>query len=167
MIDASSYASPLRYRAGDAADCDAMAALLRAASEEFITGDFTEEATRVFFASNDAAHMRGLLDDGAFFFVAVAGDAIAGMIGVVPGPRVKYLFVGGDWHRRGIARRLLGLAIAELRRRGGVSGLTLNASDYGLAAYTRLGFEVTAERQQRNGVWFTPMRLGPDAILDP
>lgn len=157
----------LSLRPGDAADCEAMAALLRAASEEFITGDFTEEATRIFFASNDAAHLRGLLDAGAFFFVATDGGDIAGMIGVVPGPRVKYLFVGGHWHRRGIARRLLGLAIGELQRRGGFSELTLNASDYGVPAYARLGFEVTAARQQRNGVWFTPMRMETDAMLDP
>jgi GNAT superfamily N-acetyltransferase len=157
----------LRYRPGEAADCAAMAALLRAASEDFITGDFTEEAARMFFAGNDAAHLRALLDDGTFFFVANDGDAMAGMIGVVPGPRVKYLFVGGHWHRRGIARRLLGLAIGELRRRGGVSDLTLNASDYGLPAYERMGFVVTAPRQERNGVWFTPMRMVVDALRCP
>ncbi len=157
----------LHYRPGRDADCEAMATLLRAASEQFITGAFTEDAARAFLAGNDAGHLRQLLGEGTFFIVAVDGQTLAGMIGVVPGPRIKYLFVGGDWHRRGIARRLLGLAIDELQRRGGFSELTLNASDYGLPAYARLGFEVTAARQQRNGVWFTPMRMAVPAMPDP
>jgi GNAT superfamily N-acetyltransferase len=149
---------PLRYARGGADDCDAMAALLRQVWEDFLVADFTEEATRNFFAGNDAAHMRDLIDEGAFFFVARDGDAMGGMIGVVPGPRIKYLFVGGPWHRRGVARRLLTLALAELRHRGIGETVTLNASDYGLKAYERLGFVATDARQQRNGIWFTPMR---------
>jgi len=154
----------LVYSAGNEADAEAMAALLRAASLEFITPGFTADASERFLDGNDAVKLRATMAEGAFYFVSREGDDIAGMIGVVQDTHVKYLFVGGRWHRRGIARRLLDLAIAEMQRRGPVAFVTLNASDYGLEAYKRMGFVVAAPRQEREGVWFTPMRFFPDPV---
>ena len=151
----------LVYAAANDNDAEPMAALLRAASEEFITPGFAPDASERFLDGNDAAKLRATVADGGFYFVARDGDEIAGMIGVVSRTHVKYLFVGGRWHRRGIARRLLELAIAEMQRRGPVAAVSLNASDYGLEAYKRIGFTVAAERQERDGVWFTPMRFVP------
>lgn len=154
----------LVYSAGNEADAEAMAALLRAASLEFITPGFTAEASERFLDGNDAAKLRATMSEGAFYFVSRDGDDVAGMIGVVQHTHVKYLFVGGRWHRRGIARRLLELAVAEMQRRGPFAFVTLNASDYGLEAYKRIGFVVAAPRQEREGVWFTPMRYFPDPV---
>lgn len=149
----------LHYRPAGADDCDAMATLLRQASQEFITGQFTADAAQRFLDGNRADQLRSQLDERGFFYVATDGNLMAGMIGVVATTHIKYLFVGGAWHRRGVARRLLALAIEQMQRRGPVTAVSLNASDYGLRAYERLGFVAVEPRQERAGVWFTPMRL--------
>ena len=136
-----------------------MAALMHAVVKRFLLPDMDEAAGAAFLQGHDADDFVEAMHDGAFFFKAEADGAVIGMIGVFAATHVKYLFVDGDWHGRGVARELLRHAVAEMRARGEPDKVTLNSSDYAIGIYRKLGFIETGARQQRDGVWFTPMAL--------
>jgi ribosomal protein S18 acetylase RimI-like enzyme len=62
-------------------------------------------------------------------------------------PRRAYLlnfYVAPEMRRRGLARELLGLAIAEAKTRG-IKVVTLHASKFGQPLYEQTGFEMSNE----------------------
>ena len=62
-------------------------------------------------------------------------------------PRRAYLlnfYVAPEVRRRGLARELLGLAVAEARARG-IKVVTLHASKFGKPLYEQTGFEMSNE----------------------
>ena len=140
-------------------DAPAMAALMHAVVKRFLLPGMDEAAGAAFLQGHGAGDFADAMRDGAFFFKAETEGCVIGMIGVFAATHVKYLFVDGAWHGRGIARELLRLAVAEMRARGEPRKVTLNSSDYAVAAYRKLGFVEADARQQRDGVWFTPMAL--------
>lgn len=132
---------------------------MHAVVKRFLLPDMDEAAGAAFLQGHDAGDFAEAMRDGAFFFKAEADDAVIGMIGVFGSTHVKYLFVDGGWHGRGVARELLRHAEAEMRARGEPGKVTLNSSDYAIGIYRKLGFTEADARQQRDGVWFTPMTL--------
>lgn len=146
-------------RPAGGADAAAMATLMHAVVNRFLLPDMDAAAGAAFLQSHGASDFADAMREGAFFFKAEADDALVGMIGVFAATHVKYLFVDGAWHGRGVARELLRQAVAEMRVRGEPRKVTLNSSDYAIDIYRKLGFIETDLRQQRDGVWFTPMAL--------
>jgi ribosomal protein S18 acetylase RimI-like enzyme len=66
-------------------------------------------------------------------------------------PRRAYLlnfYVAPEARRRGLARELLGLAVAEARARG-IKVVTLHASKFGKPLYEQTGFEMSNEMRLR------------------
>jgi ribosomal protein S18 acetylase RimI-like enzyme len=66
-------------------------------------------------------------------------------------PRRAYLlnfYVAAEARRRGLARKLLGLAIAEAKARG-IKVVTLHASKFGKPLYEQTGFEMSNEMRLR------------------
>jgi ribosomal protein S18 acetylase RimI-like enzyme len=66
-------------------------------------------------------------------------------------PRRAYLlnfYVAPEVRRRGLARELLGLAVAEARARG-IKVVTLHASKFGKPLYEQTGFEMSNEMRLR------------------
>jgi ribosomal protein S18 acetylase RimI-like enzyme len=66
-------------------------------------------------------------------------------------PRRAYLlnfYVAPEARRRGLARELLGLAIAEAKARG-IRVVTLHASRFGKPLYEQTGFEMSNEMRLR------------------
>lgn len=59
-------------------------------------------------------------------------------------PTIRSVFVHSDWARRGLARRLMGLAEAEARR-AGYRHITLTATLSGAPVYRALGYEATGQ----------------------
>ena len=68
---------------------------------------------------------------------------------------IYLLFVSGQYHRRGIARKLLDMMIEYY----GPSEISVNSSPYAVEAYRRLGFADTGKEQVVNGLRFVPMKL--------
>jgi GNAT superfamily N-acetyltransferase len=99
---------------------------------------------------------------GTDLFTLVARDAgrILGVIAVRDASHVSLLFVAPRARGRGVARTLVGKARAFcLRRRPGLSAMTVNASPNAVVAYERMGFERLGRRRTKKGIRFTPMRF--------
>lgn len=144
--------------ADDIATVAAVARLLRTLSLEFIVADVAPEQAATFLRENDADALARRLADGFVYHVAEDDGAIAGFIGMRAQQHVFHLFVGSPWQRRGVARRLWEFARAHAIAAGGAAPFTVNASNYAVDAYARLGFVRTAPMMEKNGIQFNPMQ---------
>ena len=136
------------------ADIPAAAALLRRAAEGFILHASSPEDAAAFLADQGEDKLRSRIAEGYVYHVAQIDGELAGFTGVRGRTHLYGLYVDAAWHRRGIARRLWetarDAALAAGPDHPGV--FTVNASDYALPLYERLGFVRTAPRQ----VWLVP-----------
>lgn len=137
----------------------AMAALLRSLALEFVVHESTPLGAAAFLAENDEHGIRGYLARGHDCHVALDGDQLAGFIAIRDNSHLFHLFVGTAWQRQGLARRLWRVARAAAIARGGDGNFTVNASNYAVPAYERLGFVRVAPAQCVKGLSFNPMHL--------
>jgi len=131
----------------------AMAALLRSLALQFVVHESTPLGAAAFLAENDEHGIRGYLARGHACHVALDGDQLAGFIAIRDNSHLFHLFVGTAWQRQGLARRLWHMA------RGGDGNFTVNASNYAVPAYERLGFVRVAPTQCVKGLSFNLMLL--------
>jgi GNAT superfamily N-acetyltransferase len=77
--------------------------------------------------------------------VAVADGQVVGFVTIVEaddGPELEDLFVSPDWHRRGVARRLVEDVVATLRE-AGHPRLWVTGNPHALQFYLAVGFAET------------------------
>ena len=137
----------------------AMAALLRSLALEFVVHESTPLGAATFLAQNDEHGIRSYLARGYACHVALDGERLAGFIAIRDNSHLFHLFVGTAWQRQGLARRLWHMARAAAIARGGDGNFTVNASNYAVPAYERLGFVRVAPTQCVKGLSFNPMHF--------
>lgn len=152
------HSKSLRIRPMQCDDIDAVAALLRTLAIEFIVHDSRPEQASTFLRENDRDGIAGYLARGFTYHVADDDGAIAGFIGMRERQHVFHLFVGTPWQGRGLARRLWDVARTAAFKAGAAPPFTVNASNYAVAAYERLGFVRTSPMLEKNGIRFNPMQ---------
>lgn len=87
-------------------------------------------------------------------FGAFDNDELIGIIGTKHnGTHISLFFIHPDYHRKGIGRELFDYAYANQR----VEEITVNSSSYAVRFYESLGFSTTAEKQETDGLRYTPM----------
>ena len=112
--------------------------------------DYTKEGIEEFKkAIYDAEWIKDRAFIGAF-----ENDKIIGVIATRNGNHIALFFVDGNYHRRGIGRKLYEYVAKENE-----SGyFTVNSSPYAHEVYKHLGFTDTDKKQSVNGLIFYPMR---------
>lgn len=143
------------------ADIPAVAAMLHALASEFILHETAPEQAAAFLRDNSADGIRAHLARGFVYHVAVDEGVVAGFIGMRERQHLFHLFVGKQWQRLGLARRLWDAGRDAAIAAGGAPPFTVNASTYVVDAYLRLGFVATGAMQVKNGIRFTPMQWVP------
>jgi RimJ/RimL family protein N-acetyltransferase len=110
----------------------------------------------------DADQLRGILKtaleaENGFFLVAVAGDDVVATLSVAGGRHAKVRHVGeigvsvhAEWRRRGVARRLLEVALEHARAAPALRRLSLEVFARNTAAirlYESMGFDHEGRRR--------------------
>lgn len=116
--------------------------------KEYKAPDYTEYGTEEFCRS---IHNRGFISQ-LRYFGAFDRERMIGVIAIRGCGHIALLFVKGEYHRRGIGRRLFERAKKECGEK-----ITVNSSPYALVIYRRLGFKETGSEQSINGLRFAPM----------
>lgn len=100
--------------------------------------------------------------------VAELDGVIVGVVGTRDERHLHLLFVDTRHQRRGIARALWRVARDACLDAGGPGRVTVNASDFAVAAYLRLGFMPVGSPETRDGVLTTPMAfdLSPERSVE-
>ena len=154
----------ITYRMMEAADAEQVSDLVRTAFDEFIGPDFSEQGVAEFHRYADPEAFRDRIEGGSHFvMVAEVDGRLAGITEIRDCNHVALLFVGKQFHRRGIARALFDHALMQARaKRPDVERMTMNSSRYGVAAYEKLGFRQTGPERSVNGIVFVPMAMRLD-----
>ena len=101
--------------------------------------------------------VREMLADGSYIvWGCYCGGELAGMLAMRDGEHISLAFVSGEFHRRGIGRKLY----AEAKKYAASQGkkrITVNASPYGIPFYRAVGFKETDMQLVTDGIIYTPM----------
>ena len=98
-------------------------------------------------------------------FIAVNSVKIIGIVNERGNGHISMLFVDGEFHRQGIATKLMERIVCELKLQG-FGKITVNSSPYGLPFYHNFGFLPADTEQRKDGFIFTPMIYKPNEIWD-
>lgn len=128
-------------------------------AEEFIVREFTAEARATFLSDHSEAKVKERLSGDFRFYVSEHDERINGVAAIRSNAHLFYLFVGKPHQRSGLARRLWARAMADSLALGNPGRFTVNASNYALPAYQRLGFRRTGPTKETDGVLYNPMEL--------
>lgn len=149
------------------ADLPAAAALMRELSLEFFLHEGGPEAADFFTRENDEAGLRGFMQAGIRYYVAIDQGVLAGFIAIRDNSHLFHMFVSKTHHRKGVAKQLWQTARAAALAAGNPGVFTVNASNYAVPVYEKMGFIRTGPTQTKNGIHFNPMRLDGSTSCSP
>ncbi len=100
------------------------------------------------------------LGHGHQIWTAKIGDAIVGLLEIRFPNHISMLFVAGNHQGKGIGRRLVEHAKAQvLSACPNVETLTVHSSPNAVPAYRKLGFRECGDMQEKNGIKFQQMTM--------
>ena len=85
-------------------------------------------------------------------------NIIVGIIGVRNETHISLLFVDSEYHKKGIARRLVEKTFERTYEKYGKREMTVNSSPYAVGFYHKMGFVDTDIEQTTDGIRYTPMK---------
>lgn len=118
---------------------------------QFGQEDFNAEGLELFksFVYSDDL-MNELVVYGAF-----DGKELVGILGTKRmGIHISLFFIRKEYQGKGIGRKLFDFALQD----NPVKEMTVNSSTYAIGVYQAFGFEKICERQETNGLKYTPMK---------
>ena len=103
--------------------------------------------------------LKTLFIEGKYNVLAAFNDnIIVGIIGVRNETHISLLFVDSEYHKKGIARRLVEKTFERTYEKYGKREMTVNSSPYAVGFYHKMGFVDTDIEQTTDGIRYTPMK---------
>jgi ribosomal protein S18 acetylase RimI-like enzyme len=144
-------------RRGTVDDAPQVSKFICGLSGQFIVEEFIVEARARFLGDHSEAKVKERLAGDFRFYIAEHAESIAGVAAIRSNVHLFYLFVGTAHQRTGLARRLWSQVMADSLALGNSGRFTVNASNYAVPAYERLGFRRTEPTREAAGVLYNPM----------
>jgi GNAT superfamily N-acetyltransferase len=128
--------------------------LIRDVFYEYEAPEYSNEGVEEFMRFLTLENCRDMIkQDKIYFWTCENNGKTIGVLGA-RSDHINLLFVNGDYHRKGIARRLIELMIERFNP----TEITVNSSPYAVEAYRKLGFVSTDNERTKNGIRFIPMK---------
>jgi GNAT superfamily N-acetyltransferase len=148
------------YRSLEPGEESEVARLVRRVFNRFVAHEYSEEGVGEFLNYATATNIAQRRAKHHFVLVAETVGKLVGVIEIRDYNHVSLLFVDPRFHRRGIARALMGQALTHcLEHNPELSQVEVNSSPYAVQVYERLGFRQVNTMQERNGIRYVPMIL--------
>lgn len=148
----------VQYRFMQSEEAEAVVALVNHSFDKFVAPDYTEQGCREFKKYNTVAALQKRLKENHCVLLAVADDAILGMIELAEYKHISMLFIAEDSFRQGIGRELVNRAFDIARLQDSyASRITVYSTPFAVQAYEKYGFVRDSEEQEENGLRFIPM----------
>lgn len=94
------------------------------------------------------------------FWGCYLNNYLVGVIALRTGQHISLLFVREKFHRLGVARRLVRVAVNGLANQNPeIRAVTVNSSPYAVEFYKKIGFVPLGPEEKRDGIRFTSMRM--------
>lgn len=146
----------MQIRKAIKSDAPTISSLLTESAERFFANDFTPAGYQHFLTEITPDEVLGRLSGNYVFWVAEEQDKIIGVCAVKEKSHLYYLFTSHEHQRKGVARSLWESA-KQFMLANGAEKITVNASNFAVPAYERLGFRCVQATQEKNGIYFNPM----------
>ncbi len=122
---------------------------------KYIMPTYTTEGIEFFRDTMSPLSFKMNTYDGSItIYGAFDGEALCGVIGCRGKNHICMFFTHRDYMGRGIGRRLFDYFLAQA---DADKPVTVNASDYGIPIYHKLGFVENDTRKEEHGMVYTPM----------
>jgi len=141
-------------------ELDAAFSLIYNTFLEFIAPDYSSEGVETFkshFIDND--NFKSLFKTGIqTMYGTYIKNKIVGILSISIHNNISCVFVDKAYHRKGIATNLFHYILSIAKERG-VKRISLNAAPYAIPFYHAIGFVATNQKQNFQGMIYTPMEL--------
>jgi len=122
---------------------------------QFEASDYSQQGVDTFLKFIDIANIRDSIKKGELvFWNTKASGKIVGVLAVRNRTHICMLFVDAQFHRHGIAKRLLKEAFCDM---DDGTKITVRSSPYAVPFYHAVGFVDTDAQMARDGIVFVPM----------
>lgn len=128
--------------------------------DEFTAPEYSSGGIRYFYEMISEHSVRKRISIGSMMNVAKIEGRIAGLIEVSDVNHIYLLFITKDFHKKGIARKLMKFSISSLLENNPeLRELTVNSTSSAVIFYEKLGFIKLADMQFKNDIISFPMKL--------
>lgn len=125
---------------------------------QFEAGDYTQEGIASFRDFITDGRLYRMFVEGNYpMLVALDGSRIIGQISVRNGNHISLLFVDGEYHRRGVGRKLIERMAEYLKKERHELYMSVKAAPYALGFYYRVGFHACSKEEEYSGIRVTSM----------
>lgn len=149
----------LNYRELHSGEEEKVCELVMDCFDEFIAPEYSQDGIEEFrnYVYPDALGHR-LRNTDNFAILAMDEEQVVGVIEVRAYNYISLLFVRKEYHKKGIAKRLIQQAIERCKQYNpSLKMININSSPYTVEIYRRMGFIQTDKEQVLNGIRFIPM----------
>lgn len=104
--------------------------------------------------------LKTLFIDGKYRTLAAFHNGfMVGIVGVRNETHISLLFVDSDYHKKGIATKLLDEMFKIIKKEYQKNEITVNSSPYATGFYHKIGFVDTDSERLTDGIRYTPMKI--------
>lgn len=143
-------------------DSDEWEDAMQLAYETFLKYDaayFSEEGIKHFREFVSDSTLKRMNEAGSFQVIGCyAANLLVGVAAMRNLNHISLLFIKGEYHRKGIGRRLVNELADYAKIKLHQEFLTVHAAPYAYDFYRRLGFKDTDVEQTQDGIKYIPMR---------
>lgn len=129
--------------------------------EEFESPDYCDDGIKSFheFIEYNSI-IEKIQEKTLFFWGCFDCKKLIGVLSIRDLNHICMLFVDKNYHKRGIARKLMNTGIEYCtNNKTNLTEITVNSSPYAVEVYHKLGFKDVDIEQTVDGIRFTPMKL--------
>ncbi|MDE6065131.1 MAG: GNAT family N-acetyltransferase [Lachnospiraceae bacterium] len=141
-------------------ELDMAFALIWRVFQQFVAPDYTDEGVYHFYKEfiTGQNFRDKFLDNRQMMYGSFDDDRLIGVLSISNSNHISCLFVDGNYHRKGVATKLLLKVTAKLKQQG-AKKIKLNATPYAIPFYHAIGFADIGTENVYHGIRYTPMEL--------
>ena len=125
---------------------------------EFEAPEYSQEGINSFTSYVKSEDFKEMFKEGNNIFLGCYDkEKLVGLIAFRSDSHISLLFVDKEYHRKGIATRLMEEAVIRIKNKG-IKEITVNSSPYAVPFYHSVGFKDTNSEQLSDGIRYTPMK---------
>lgn len=128
--------------------------------KEFEAPDYSKEGIETFKKFIEPKCLKERIQNEGFkVYCCLFENKIIGVIAFRNITHISLLFVKKIYHKRGIAKELLNIALKDIKRLNTeLKELTVNSSPYAFKIYDKLGFVASDNMLEKDGIKYIPMK---------
>ena len=127
---------------------------------QFVAYEYNDEGKTTFLSFVEPKRIKSGFNKGDIVLAAKYSEKIVGIIEIRNDSHIALLFVSSEYHKQGIAKALWVKAMDLcITRVSSLEKFTVNSSTFAIPVYKKMGFSICGEKQTKNGIVFTPMKL--------